>query len=227
MPTGQYCLIGNNLYSEVMIDEPSLGLRERKKRSTRRALSDAALTLAFENGLENVTREDIAERAGVSLRTFSNYFTGKYDAIAYRQTERVRHSLDALRRRPADEPLWAAVTAAILEPLEAEGAADVLPSAAQLAEVRKVISTPQATIAATKGAFADWVEVVAARTGTDPEHDLYPRLVVGVIAAVVEAASETYVNTDPPVHITTVLRRGFAAVADGLPAPTERGVADD
>ena len=121
MPSGQYCLSGNNLYSGVMTEEPSLGLRERKKRGTRRALSDAALTLAFENGLENVTREDIAERAGVSLRTFSNYFTGKYDAIAYRQTERVRHSLDALRRRPADEPLWAAVTAAVLEPLEARG----------------------------------------------------------------------------------------------------------
>ncbi|CAN5335951.1 TetR family transcriptional regulator [soil metagenome] len=202
--------------------EPSLGLRERKKLDTRRALSDAALTLAFENGLENVTREDIAGRAGVSLRTFSNYFTGKYDAIAYRQTERVRRSLDALRSRPADEPLWAAVTAAVLEPLETEGAADVLPSAAQLAEVRKVMSTPQATIAATHGAFADWAEVIAARTGTDAERDLYPRLVVGVIAAVVEAATKTYVNTDPPVHITTVLRQGFATVADGLPAPSHR-----
>ncbi len=200
--------------------ELSLGLRERKKLDTRRALSDAALALAFENGLENITREDIADRAGVSLRTFSNYFTGKYDAIAYRQVERVRRSLDVLRQRPADEPLWTAVTAAVLEPLEAEGVADVVPSAAQLAEVRKVVLTPQAKIAFTKGAFADWVEVIAARTGTDPQRDIYPRLVVGVIAAVVEAAIETYVNTEPPTHATTVLRQGFAAVAAGLPSPT-------
>ena len=210
------------MYCGVMRVETPLGLRERKKLDTRRALSDAALALAFENGLENVTREEIAERAGVSLRTFSNYFTGKHDAIAYRQTERVRRSLDALRRRPADEPLWAAVTAAVLEPLEAEGAADVLPSAAQLAEVRKVILAQQAKVAVTQAAFADWVEVIAARTGTDPERDLYPRLVVGVIAAVVDAATQAYVNTGPPVHVTTVLRQGFAAVAAGLPAPTRQ-----
>lgn len=210
-----------------MQGETSLGLRERKKLDTRRALSDAALALAFENGLENVTREDIAERAGVSLRTFSNYFTDKYDAIAYRQTERVRRSLDALRHRPAEEPLWAAVTAAVLEPLEAEGAADIVPSSAQLAEVRKVVLAPQAKVAVTRGAFADWVAVVAARTGTDPDRDIYPRLVVGVIAAVVEAATETYVNTEPPVRITTVLRQGFAAVAAGLPAPRNRSIADE
>ena len=207
-------------YGGAMHIETPLGLRERKKLDTRRALSDAALALAFENGLENVTREGIAERAGVSLRTFSNYFTGKYDAIAYRQTERLRRSLDVLRQRPADEPLWAAITAAMLEPLESEGAADVLPSAAQLAEVRKVVLAPQARFAITKGAFADWVDVIAARTGTDAERDIYPRLVVGVIAAVVEAATEIYVDTNPPVHITTVLRQGFAAVAAGLPSPT-------
>ena len=94
-----------------MDTESPLGLRERKKLDTRRALSDAALALAFECGVENVTREAIAERAGVSLRTFSNYFTGKYDAIAYRQTERGRRSLAAFRERPAEEPLWQAIVA--------------------------------------------------------------------------------------------------------------------
>jgi AcrR family transcriptional regulator len=67
--------------------EAAPGLRERKKADTRRALSDAAMELAFEVGLDNVTREDIANRAGVSLRTFTNYFAGKYEAIAYRQLD--------------------------------------------------------------------------------------------------------------------------------------------
>src|ERR1700739_4805595 len=100
-----------------MTDQPT-GLRERKKADTRRALSDAALNLAFEHGLENVTREDIANLAGVSLRTFNNYFNGKYEALAYRQTERLRRSLATLRERPADEPLWTSITDAVLEPVQ-------------------------------------------------------------------------------------------------------------
>jgi AcrR family transcriptional regulator len=202
-----------------MTEGIALGLRERKKLDTRRALSDAALELAFERGLENVTREDIAARAGVSVRTFSNYFTGKYDALAYRQIERVRRSLAALQERPADEPLWEAISASLLEPLQIDGAEDVVPSPAQLAEVRKLLLAPQARMAVSKEVFADWVEVIAERTGTDAVRDMYPRLVVGVIGAVAEAAMDAYVHSDPPVPITTLLRRGFADVLAGLPVP--------
>src|ERR1700739_4226027 len=83
-----------------MTDQPT-GLRERKKADTRRALSDAALNLAFERGLENVTRDEIASLAGVSLRTFNNYFSGKYEALAYRQAERMRRRIPALQQRAA------------------------------------------------------------------------------------------------------------------------------
>jgi AcrR family transcriptional regulator len=202
-----------------MTEGIALGLRERKKLDTRRALSDAAMELAFERGLENITREDIAARAGVSVRTFSNYFTGKYDALAYRQVERVRRSLAALQERPADEPLWEAIIASLLEPLQIDGAENVVPSPAQLAEVRKLLLAPQARMAVSKEVFADWVEVIAERTGTDAVRDMYPRLVVGVIGAVAEAAMDAYVHSDPPVPITALLRRGLADIVAGLPEP--------
>ncbi|MEU7767887.1 TetR family transcriptional regulator [Nocardia sp. NPDC049190] len=202
-----------------MSEEQTLGLRERKKRDTRRALSDAALQLAFERGLERVTREDIAARAGVSVRTFTNYFTGKFDALAYRQTERIRRSVACLRARPADEPLWTAVSAALLEPLEADGAAETTPTPAQLAEIRTLLTVPELHFAIAKEAAEDWAEVIAARTGTDPHRDLYPRLVAGVIAAVGEATMVAYAHADPPVPITTVLRSALSDIAAGLPDP--------
>jgi AcrR family transcriptional regulator len=200
----------------------NLGLRERKKADTRRALSDAALELSFERGLENVTRDDIAARAGVSLRTFNNYFTGKHEALAYRQVERARRSLAALRERPTDEPLWTAITEAVLEPLQAEGAEELVPSREQLAEVRRLLVVPEIRMAVSNHAFTDWVEAIAERTGTDPVLDMYPRLVAAAVRAVAEAATDAYVMADPPVSIVTLLRRGFADVVAGLPVPDRK-----
>jgi AcrR family transcriptional regulator len=200
-------------------DGAALGLRERKKLDTRMALTDAALNLTFERGLENVTREEIAARVGVSLRTFTNYFTNKYEAVAYRQVQRVRHSLTALRQRPGDEPLWTSITEAVLEPFEAAGADEWVPTKRQLAETAKIIQSPEARLAVSKEVFADWVAVIAERTGTDPVRDMYPRLVAAVIRAVVEAAIDAYVHADPPVAPAGLLRRGFSEVVAGLKPP--------
>ncbi|MFC9439829.1 TetR/AcrR family transcriptional regulator [Nocardia sp. NPDC057030] len=202
-----------------MPEEEVLGLRERKKLDTRMALSTAALELAFERGLENVTREDIAARAGVSVRTFNNYFTGKHDAIVYRQSMRIRRSLTILRERPADEPLWTAITAAMLEPLEADRTQFTPPSPAQLAEIRKLFDVPELRHALFREISDEWLELIAERTGTDPLRDIYPRLVAGTVATIAEAVMVAYANADPPVHITTLLRQALAEVTAGLPEP--------
>lgn len=57
------------------------GLRERKKRARRGALIDAAQQLVAEHGLDGVTVEMISAEAGVSARTFFNYFESKDDAV--------------------------------------------------------------------------------------------------------------------------------------------------
>jgi len=203
--------------STLVCVRETLGLRERKKLGTRWALSDAALELALERGLDNVTRDDIANRAGVSLRTFNNYFAGKYEAIAFRQIDRMRQSLGAFRERPADEPLWSAITEAVLAPLEAEGAADIRPTHEELVVIRDLLSVRDLRAALTRDLFADWVDAIAERTGTAPTRDMYPRLVAAVVRAVGETAMEAYANADPPVPYTELLRRGLADVAAGLP----------
>lgn len=74
----------------------------------------AALRLAVERGLENVTVEDITAEADVSQRTFGNYFSSKYEAICAIGTDRARRIGATLLARPADEPLWDAIAGAIL-----------------------------------------------------------------------------------------------------------------
>jgi AcrR family transcriptional regulator len=57
------------------------GLRERRRVATRREISRVALDLVLERGLADVTVEDIAQAAGVSPRTFFNYFPSKKSAV--------------------------------------------------------------------------------------------------------------------------------------------------
>jgi AcrR family transcriptional regulator len=201
------------------------GLRERKKADTRRALSDAALRLALDKGFDAVTREAIASMAGVSLRTFNNYFTGKYEALAYRQTQRMRRSVTEFRRRPADEPLWSAITEAVVGTLETDfsdvtGAENTVPSRAELLEIRKLLMMPEIRNAVSRDLFDDWTVAIAERTGTRPD-DLYPRLVVAVVRAVGDATMEAYATAEEPVAITDLMRSAFAAVAAGLPIPDQ------
>ena len=62
-------------------------LRERKKKKTREALSQAALELFVKQGFEATTVEQIAERLEVSRRTFFRYFATKEEVVFpyYRQ----------------------------------------------------------------------------------------------------------------------------------------------
>ncbi|MFM9877041.1 MAG: TetR family transcriptional regulator [Rhodoglobus sp.] len=62
-------------------DAAELGLRERKRRATRRAIQLAALHLVAERGLDNVTIDEVSRVADISPRTFFNYFPSKEEAI--------------------------------------------------------------------------------------------------------------------------------------------------
>ncbi|MFD1543049.1 TetR/AcrR family transcriptional regulator [Nonomuraea guangzhouensis] len=57
------------------------GLRERKKRETRRTIHDTAMRLFTERGFAEVSVLEIAEQAGVSKMTVFNYFPTKEDIV--------------------------------------------------------------------------------------------------------------------------------------------------
>ena len=116
------------------------GLRERKKQQTREALSWAALRLAVDRGLSNVLVEDIAAEAGVSPRTYNNYFSSKAEAITWRHLNRARRTADLLRERPSGEPLWESIMRAVVAQAGGERAS---PEPEWIAGVRLMLSEPE------------------------------------------------------------------------------------
>lgn len=52
----------------------SLSLRERKKVETRRELAQSAYEVIRDHGVDALTADSVTQRAGVSRRTFFNYF---------------------------------------------------------------------------------------------------------------------------------------------------------
>ncbi len=93
-----------------------VGLRDRKKQATRAALREAALRLALEHGPGNVRVEDIAAAAGVSPRTYNNYFSSREQAIVAAVTaEREAAVAASVAARPAGVRLAEAVVESIVD----------------------------------------------------------------------------------------------------------------
>jgi AcrR family transcriptional regulator len=198
------------------------GLRERKKRQTREALSWAALRLAVDRGLGNVLVEDIAAEAGVSPRTFNNYFSSKAEAITWRHLDRARRTAELLREQPPGEPLWESITRAVVAQAGDERSA---PEPDWTAGVRLMLSEPELQgefLKAGMAAEQECAAVIAERTGTDAGRDLYPWLVAAAISAAIRVANEQWLRAEPPVPLRPLLRDALSQIAAGLPPPPTR-----
>jgi AcrR family transcriptional regulator len=201
------------------------GLRERKKLAMRQALSSAALRLAIERGLENVTIEDITAEADVALRTFRNYFASKYEAVAAVGADRARRIGASLVQRPAGEPLWEALTYAVLEHYEGTDQAfsiqtmtalgRVLQAPAMRGEYLKVNFEMQNALAA----------AIAERTGTDVEADMFPQVLAGAVTAASQVAIRRWYASDPPVPLRPILELALRQLASACCQPAPTGLA--
>jgi AcrR family transcriptional regulator len=191
-------------------------LRERKKVATRHALGVAAMRLAMERGLDNVLVEDIAEAAGVSARTFNNYFASKYEAICALAFDRAMRVGAALRERPASEPIWDAITGAVMSEY---GAADRALDEQWMAGIRLVTSAPALTgeylkvQAMTQYSMA---EAIALRLGAGPAGSMFPRILAAAVTAAIQAAMERWLHAEPPVALAPLVRRALRQLADGM-----------
>jgi len=199
-------------------------LRQRKKEATRRALSWAAVRLAVERGFANVLVDDIAAEVGVSPRTFNNYFSSKAEAVCSRHVDRMRAMALTLRSRPLTEPLWDAIIHAAVSQ---SGGLDRVPDPEWTSGVRLMLGEP-ALLGEFLKAGADGqrelADVIAERTGTNAERDLYPRLVAVAIGAAIQVSNDQWLQANPPVPLAPLVRDALALLAAGLPVPSTGSV---
>ena len=201
-----------------MVTPMQTGLRERKKAETRAALSKAAMRLALERGVENVTAEAIAAAADVAPRTFHNYFSGKEEAIVAELVEGAAGLADALRARPAAEPVWDALHHAIVA--EVSGRPEEL---AEMAARMRMIRSSRSLLAPRLTVFEQVSRVlataIAERTGTDAERDLYPRLLAAVVAAALKTAMDAWIEGNGSASLVELATDALAQLRAGLPDP--------
>ena len=188
------------------------GLRERKKEATREALHEAALRLAVQRGPDRVTIDDIADAAGVSRRTFSNYFGGKDEALLYRDQSRMRTLLELIRARPERESGWTALTNAAFELYALVGDRD--PTwLAQTRLVRRHPSLAGYQVAAYAALERDLADLLAVRLPADPWLELRARLVAAAYLSTLRITLQTWLDRTSGPRLPEVLREALDAMA--------------
>jgi len=199
-----------------------IGLRERKRRETRAALSLAAIRLCLQRGWDQVTVDDIAAAANVSPRTFRNYFSTKAEAVAAGHLERMLRIAGGLRARPAGEPLWTAVAHSVAAQFEppARKSETLRDAGRWLDRIRFVLTEPAIhgeVLKASAAAQVELADVIAARVGARRVQDLYPQVAAAVVTAVVGTVMDRWLRDGPSGSIAPSLRKAFELVAGGFP----------
>lgn len=209
----------------IAAPEAAVGRRERKKQATRQALHEAAMDLAEERGLANVTVEDITERVDVSVRTFFNHFSSKEEALLERDPDRAARLAAAIAARPAGE----APLEALREAMLTDAFLHELAPAQMRRRMRLVRSEPGLQPLMTAHFDEMLAEVSAAvgrRTGIDPAADLYPTLVASAAFVALKVALLRWCDADgaaqPAPELADLITQAFAHLAAGLvPAAPE------
>ncbi|MET8833867.1 TetR family transcriptional regulator [Micromonospora sp. NPDC004540] len=196
---------------------PADGLRDRKKRRTRTALATAALRLVAENGLDQVTVEEISAAADVSSRTFFNYFPSKDDALIGDQAALNARVVARLAEAPPEVPALAAIRAALAEVIEEFQEDRELWLLRMDVVMRNPALLPR-LVAAGVEAERSMTEVVAARVGVPADHG-FPALLTTVTGAAFRTAALRWAATAGARPLADLVDEAFDTLAAGLPDP--------
>jgi AcrR family transcriptional regulator len=168
------------------------GLRERKKAATRTALGDAAWSLCVEHGFDGVTVEQIARAAGVSLRTFFNYFSSKEEAVMAGDRQTAETFVREFAARPRDEPVLVALREALRSMYPAHVDLERLRATREL---RRHPALLPHVFAAYSAREQELTAVIADRCGLDASVDPYPAVTASTILATLRSVVQWWLDT--------------------------------
>jgi len=160
-----------------------LGLRERKKQQTRRAIADAAKRLFLEHGFDQVSVAEVARAADVSEQTVFNYFPTKEDLVFERMDTFEHELLAAVRNRPEGEPALHAFVRFILNRSNSAMAGD---GKRRVAQLTRLVTVSPSLMSRERQIVAQYTDALAAlladETGAAPD-DIEPRLAAEAMMA--------------------------------------------
>ncbi|MFE4451923.1 TetR/AcrR family transcriptional regulator [Streptomyces sp. NPDC056796] len=201
------------------------GLRERKKQATRRAIAEAAVRLAAEHGVENVTVESISEAAGVSPRTFFNYFPSHDDAFVMVDDEVGERIRESVRGAPADRPPLDAVRDALVAELDGfESRKELWTLQSKVLQrsphlIHRGLKAHVAEERALADAITDRLDATRPDAHGPPGAGVFPRLLAAVAQTALRVAVEHWCEHPGETVLAEVFQDVFAQLAQGLPRP--------
>ena len=200
-----------------------VGLRELKRRQTRGTLIEAAVGLFDRYGYEAVTVAQIAAAAGVSRKTFFNYFPGKEDVVFSNPQRRLEAALRVIAHR-AGEPPAAALAAAVEEMLRYAGEDDLVTGMAAT-RLRLIATVPALQAAALRrfaAAAGQLTGALHAAYRPQLDEDSAAILVGAMLGAVLAASNASLRRGDPPARLAASVRRAARTVTVALQSPQPR-----
>ena len=199
-----------------MADET--GLRELKRRRTRRALIDAAMRLFGEKGYEQTTVAEIAAAAEVSTKTFFNYFTSKDEVLFPYLTGRIDAAVDVIAAHRPDESIADALVRA-MEHMLADAVREELDGGLATVRLPMILSVPEVQAATLHRYFLAETRLAEALHHAYPEV-LDPPAAAAVIGslmgAALAAALVSLQHGDTTEQVRAAAQRAIGIAVEGL-----------
>jgi AcrR family transcriptional regulator len=196
------------------------GLRERKRQQTRQALISAAMRLFADKGYEETTVAEITAAAGVSTKTFFNYFASKDEVLFPHLSGRIDAAVAVIGQRAPGEDVADVLTRA-MEHMLADAVRDELAAGLASARLPWVLSVPAVQAATLRRYFLAETQLTEALHRAYPDlldHPAAAAVIGSLFGAVLAASLITLQHGGTTGQVQAAARRAMEIAMGGLRA---------